>query len=242
MFKTIYWYLHFMFTALLSLPQLSKGSRLHKEGKFAECDAFTHTITSDWARKQVKCSGATILVHGEEHLPKDTAVVFISNHQGNFDIALFMGYINKPKGYVSKIEISKLPVLNTWMKYMHCVFMDRSTLKGAATAIIEGVKTVKEGHSLVIFPEGTRSRSNHIGEFKGGSFKLATKAKAPIIPVTINGSYKLMEDNGGKVKADTVEVFIHPPILTAALSKEEIQNLPETVRHIIASKLPNQGK
>ena len=90
---------------------------------------------------------------------------------------------------------------------------------------------------MVIFPEGTRSKGDEMGEFKAGSFKLATKAKVPIIPVTIKGSYKLMEANGNKIKPDMVEIFIHPEIPTADLSKEELSNLPEKVKSIIGSKL-----
>lgn len=104
-------------------------------------------------------------------------------------------------------------------------------------AIVEGIKIIKEGHSLVIFPEGTRSKGGPLGEFKAGSFKLATKSKAPIIPVTMDGTYKLMEAQGGKVKPATVNVYIHPPVETANLTKEEQIELPERVKNIIASKL-----
>ena len=241
MFKTAYWYVHFMATAFASYPQLVKVKKLLASGKKEEAEALTHQVTSNWAMKQIKAAGATIEMHGVENIPKDGAVVFMSNHQGNFDTAIFMACIDKPKGYVAKIETKKIPMVRTWMTYLHCVFMDRSTLKTAATAIFEGVQTIKDGYSLVIFPEGTRSRSDQMGEFKGGSFKLATKPKAPIVPVTINGSYKLMEANGGKVKSGTVHVYIHPPIDTAKLSKEEIAALPETVQHIIATKLPAQA-
>ena len=242
MLKTIYWYAHFMGTALLSLGKLKKANTLFKTGDTFACTQFTHQVTSAWARKQIKAANATVIVHGKENLIHDEAVIFMSNHQGNFDVAIFMGCIDVPKGYVSKIEIAKLPIISTWMRYMHCVFMDRSTLRTSAQAIVEGVKSVQAGHSLVIFPEGTRSRSSVVGEFKGGSFKLATKSGAPIIPVTINGSYKLMEGNNGKVRSGEVHVTIHPPIQTKNLTKEALTALPETVKQTIASALPHEGK
>lgn len=238
MLKTIYWYSYFMLSAFASYPKLIKAKKLVKDGNLKEAEKLTHEVTSKWAMKQIQNAGATIQMHGLENLPKNEPVVFISNHQGNFDIAIFMAYIDTPKGYVAKVETKKIPMISTWMTYMHCVFMDRSSLKAAASAIIEGVKTIKEGHSLVIFPEGTRSRSDEMGEFKAGSFKLATKPKVPIVPVTINGSYKLMEANGGKVKSGTVDVYIHPPVPTDTLTKEELAVLPDTIKHIIASKLP----
>lgn len=238
MFKTIYWYSHFMLSAFAATPKLHKVKKLVAEGKHEEATLYADQVTSEWAMKQIKAAGATIQVHGLENIPQDEPVVFISNHQGNFDIAIFMAYIRKPKGYVAKIETKKIPIIRTWMTYIHCIFMDRSSLKAAATAIVEGVKSIKEGHSLVIFPEGTRSKTDAMGEFKAGSFKLATKPRVPIIPVTIDGSYKLMEGNGGKVKSGTVHVTIHPPVPTADLTKEELAVLPDTIKHIIASKLP----
>lgn len=237
MFRTIYWYSYFAMSLIFTLPALYKAKLLLKKGKTEEAEKYINRVTAKWAKQQVNNSGATVHVHGLENIPKDQAVVFMSNHQGNFDIALFMSFIDKPKGYVSKIEIDKLPIVRTWMRLIHCVFMDRSSLKGAATAIVEGIQVIKQGHSLVIFPEGTRSKGGPLGEFKAGSFKLATKSKAPIIPVTMDGTYKLMEAQGGKVKPATVHVYIHPPIETAHLTKEEQIELPERVKNIITSKL-----
>ena len=94
------------------------------------------------------------------------------------------------------------------------------------------------GMKMVIFPEGTRSKGGPTHEFKAGSFKLATKSKVPIIPVTINGSYNLLEANGGgKIKSSNVEVIIHAPIETSKLSKEELASLHETVENIIVKDI-----
>ncbi|MGL4345794.1 MAG: lysophospholipid acyltransferase family protein [Cellulosilyticaceae bacterium] len=235
--RTLYWYVYFGISLFLQTPKLLKVNRLTKQGKLQERNDYVFGVTSSWARRQVRNSGATITVHGEENLI-DGPVVFISNHQGNFDIALFMSYIPKQTGFVSKIEMAKAPLISTWMNLLHCVFMDRSTLKGAASAIVDGIKMIKAGHSLVIFPEGTRSRGDQMGEFKAGSFKLATKPGVPIIPVTIDGSYKLMERQGGKVTPDKVDIYIHPPIATKGLSKEEQNALVQQVQEIIQTKLP----
>ena len=115
--------------------------------------------------------------------------------------------------------------------------MDRSSLKKSAAAIIEGVNILKNGYSLVIFPEGTRSKGGPMCEFKAGSFKLATKAKVPIVPVTINGSYKLMEANNNMIKPAEVDLYIHPMIETYNLTKEEEKQLHTVVENIIKSKL-----
>jgi 1-acyl-sn-glycerol-3-phosphate acyltransferase len=237
MLRTIIWYTTFATSLIGKIPQMYTVKSLEKKGLIVERDEYIDKVSSKWALNRVKLSGAKVKVFGQENIPSDKPVVFISNHQGNFDIALFMSHINKPKGYIAKIEMNKLPVIRNWMKYMNCVFMDRSNIRKSAEAIVEGVNIIKKGYSLVIFPEGTRSKGDKIGEFKAGSFKLATKSKAPIIPVTIKGSYKLMEANGSKIKPAEVEIYIHPPIDTAGVSKDELESLPEKVKTIIQSKL-----
>ncbi|MHC1747626.1 MAG: lysophospholipid acyltransferase family protein [Cellulosilyticaceae bacterium] len=238
MFRTILWYLHFAGSLITISPRLYKVNKLTKKGLIDEKKAYVEEVTAKWALSQVKLSGAKVTVVGLENIPKDVPVVFMSNHQGNFDVALFMSHIRIYKGFVAKIETTKIPIVSTWMGHLNCVFMDRSNLRGAASAIMEGIKLVNEGNSLVIFPEGTRSKGGPLGEFKAGSFKLATKPKVPIVPITIDGSYKIMEQNGNRIKPAPVTMTIHPPIDTATLSKEALNELPEHVKAIIASKLP----
>lgn len=237
MFRTIAWYTNFATSLVGTLPKLHKVKSLEKQGKEDEKNEYVHKVTSKWAQSQLKMSGAKVTVYGKENIPKDVPVVFMSNHQSNFDIPLLMVHINKSKGFVAKTELKKVAILRDWMEQINCVFMDRNDLRQSVKTIIEGIKLIKEGKSLVIFPEGTRSKGGSIGEFKGGSFKLATKPKVPIVPITINGSYKLLEQNGNKVKAAEVEIYIHPMIETANLTKEEADALPGKVKVIIMSKL-----
>lgn len=238
--RTIAWYLHFTISLIGTLPILSKVKSLEKQGKEDEKLEYVHRVTSKWAKAQLIMSGAQVSVFGEENIPKDLPVVFMSNHQGNFDIPLLMVYINKFKGFVAKTELKKVPILRIWMEKLNCLFMDREDLRQSAKTIIEGIKLIKEGHSLVIFPEGTRSKGEPMGEFKAGSFKLATKPKVPIVPITIVGSYKLMEENGNKIKPADVEIYIHPMVETAKLTKEEIDQLPNRIKSIIESKVGNK--
>lgn len=238
MLRTIVWYSHFALSLVLKTPEMFIVKSMIKNGKDKKAIDYLHRTTKRWAKSQVRLSGAKVKMFGEENIPKDIPVLFISNHQSNFDIALFLSYIDKPKGYIAKAEMKKWPLVHTWMEYIDCVFMDRSNIRKSAEAIVEGVNILKNGHSLVIFPEGTRSKGDNIGDFKGGSFKLATKAKVPIVPVTINGSFKLMEQNGNKIKPAEVEIHIHPMIETSNLSKEELDKLPTRVKEIVVSKLP----
>lgn len=237
MFRTIGWFTHFGISLVGTIPKLRKARTLEEQGKIEEKRAYVHQVTSKWAKSQVKLSGVKVTVYDQENMPGDIPVVFMSNHQSNFDIALFMVYIDKFKGFVAKIELKKIPILRDWMEQINCVFMDRNDLRQSAKTIIQAIKLVKEGNSMVIFPEGTRSQGKQIGEFKAGSFKLATKPKVPIVPVTINGSYKALEGNGNKISPADIEIYIHPMVETANLTKEEMDLLPDKIKTIIASKI-----
>lgn len=237
MLRTIIWFLHFWVYLILILPNLIRVRALHRAQKIEQRDREADRIVKKWGRSMVNLSGSKVIVTGEEHVPPQGGVVFISNHQGNFDIPILLGFIDKPKAFIAKKELKKLPLISSWMYYMNCVFMDRSSARAGLKAIQEGVAFLKQGYSQIIFPEGTRSRGEQLGEFKPGSFKLATKAGVPIVPVTIKGSYKIMEANGGLIKPAVVEMFISEPIPTAGLSKVETEQLPEKVRNIIALQL-----
>lgn len=237
MVRTIIWFFYFGFVLILTLPALIYAKYLSIRGRIKERSKLAHKTARWWARSLVKLSGARIKVIGEENIPVNSPVVFVGNHQGNFDIPLYIGYISRPKGFIAKIEITKMPIISTWMRYMDCVFMDRSDVRKSVTSINEGIEILKAGLSLVIFPEGTRSKGEGIGEFKQGSFKLATKAGVPIITVTMKGSYKLFELNNGKIKPADVEIIISPPIETKGLTTEEAKELPDRVKNIILNNL-----
>lgn len=236
--RTIYWYLSFALSLIATLPKLWKVKQLEKQGRLEEKEAYVYQSATNWMLGNIKRAGVKVTVTGLENVPKDQSVVVISNHQSNFDIPVLMGYVGIPLGFISKIEAKEIPIVEKWMTLIHCVYIDRSTLKGSAGAIIEGIKVVKNGHSLVIFPEGHRSKGDLINTFKAPSFKLATKAGAPILPITIDGTYKVMEQNNNRIKPAQVHLTIHPAVPTVGLSKEDLADLPEQIHATIASALP----
>jgi 1-acyl-sn-glycerol-3-phosphate acyltransferase len=240
MLRSIIWYIVFFSTIIVSIPAMIRSKMLTKKGLEEKRDKLVYKVTKTWASTLLKVAGVKVTVHGLENIPKNTNVLYIGNHQGNFDIPIYMSQIPGLKGFVSKIEVKKIPGVRTWMEYMYCVFMDRSNIRKSGEAIIEGIKILKKGHSIVIFPEGTRSKGDKMGEFKAGSFKLATKSKVPIVPVTMNGSYRIMETSKKKwiINPAHVDLYIHPAIETSNLSKEEQDILPKKVYEIIKSKLP----
>jgi 1-acyl-sn-glycerol-3-phosphate acyltransferase len=237
MLRTAFWFIYFVIYLIVIYPKLLKVKNLEKQGKTAEHDQLTSQTAKVWAQSLLNVAGVTVKVRGEEKIPVDSTVLFVSNHQGNFDIPLLLAHIEKPKAFIAKVELLKIPLIRSWMTQMKCVFMDRSDIKQSLKVINQASVHLKEGYSMVIFPEGTRSKGNTMGEFKAGSLKLALKAGVPIIPITIRGSYKIMEQNGSIIKPAEVEILIHDPLLTSDLSKEEAKELPDKVRAIIEQGL-----
>ncbi|MGL4849925.1 MAG: lysophospholipid acyltransferase family protein [Clostridium sp.] len=242
MLRTIIFYPCVVFTLFLSFFASFKYRFSDKPASDKEFNKSVYKISSAWAGLMMKLSGATVKVYGQEKLNEDETYLYVANHQSNFDIPLLMSAIKGPKGFIAKKELENIPFLSFWMKKMHCVFMDRSNVRKSAEAIVQGIQFLKASQSMVVFPEGTRSKGSAVKEFKAGSFKLALKSKVKIVPVTINGSYKLLDANGGKIVASDVEVYLHDPIDVINLSKEEITNLHVTVRDIVVAKLPENQK
>lgn len=241
MFRSFKWYiLGYVGTLVAFIPKEKEAQKLLAEGKIDEMNNIVCLGTRTISQKLIKLSDSTVNVHGLENIPEGP-VLFVSNHQSNMDIAIICGFIDKPKGFIAKKELKKLPLINKWITLAGSIYLDRENPRKSMEGILEGIKTLKNGHSLVVFPEGTRSRGDKMGEFKSGSFKLATKSKVPIVPLTIDGTYRVMEANKILIKPSNINFYVHKPIYTDKLSKEEIAKLPETVEHIIRSKLPNKG-
>ena len=237
MFRTIAWFGYFWLYLIKIMPEYFKVNRLFKEGKIKERDMLVDSVASKWAKDLLKLAGARVKVIGAENVPIDRTVLFVSNHQGSFDIPILLGCIDKPKAFIAKVEMLKMPIIHTWMKQMNCVFLDRHDLRQSLRIMNEATEYLKEGYSMVIFPEGTRSKGKTMGEFKAGSLRIAIKANVPIVPVTINGSFKLMEQNGFIIKPAEVDIIISEPIETFGLIKEQANALHEKVRSIIASNI-----
>lgn len=236
MFRMIAFFIKMLFYLLKTLGPLHKALKLDKQGLNKERDELIFPYVQDWAGFCIKETKSTVEVKGLENLPDSGAMVFIGNHQGNMDIPVLLASVPRPIAFISKIEILKIPVISKWMKLMQCVFLDRKSAKKSIAAIHEAVEKVKNGYSMVIFPEGTRSKGGPVKDFKAGSFKLAFQAEAPIIPITIDGTWRLYEEHKS-LRSGKVILTIHPPVYTKGLTKEEQQEIPQKVRETVLSAL-----
>lgn len=201
-----------------------------------EFDLLVHQQPKKWAYGIIKRTRSTIRIEGLEHLPEGP-VLFVSNHEGNFDIPALIAYIPKPFAFMSKIEVMKLPIIKDWMIAMNCVFIDRSNRRSSLRSITEMVLTIKEGHSMIIFPEGTRNKGNDIQEFKSGFVRIAKESHVPIVPIAIVGTSDIMEKNGNKIKPAHVEICTLPPISIDTIQTLTSKELIELTQNKISDKV-----
>lgn len=199
-------------------------------------DYYLYKMVNGWARYTLKIIGVKVNIKGLENLPKENCL-FVSNHQGNADFLVLMSELDKHLGFLAKKEILKIPVIRTWMKEMHCVFIDRENIRESLKAINKGIENLNNGYSMLIFPEGTRSKSHKLGEFKKGSMKMALKASVPVVPLVIDNSFKVFEEGKGKLKASIINMSILEPINISDLTKEEKANLADIVKNKIEKEL-----
>ena len=186
-------------------------------------------------------AGIDLTVIGEENVPKDEAVLYVSNHRSMVDIVITYARCPGLTGFVSKNVIEKVPALRVWMRRLHCEFLDRDDIKQGLKVILSCIDKVKNGISIFIFPEGTRNKnkedSTDIGEFKDGSFKIASKTGCKIVPVAITGSNAIFEDHAPFIKGHKVIVEYGEPILFSELEKEDQKHVGAYFQKLIQEML-----
>ncbi|HAR64490.1 MAG: 1-acyl-sn-glycerol-3-phosphate acyltransferase [Candidatus Margulisiibacteriota bacterium] len=234
MIRAIYFFIYFWWYLLLTFPSLIMVVIFARKNNIIEKDKIINRVTKHWAKSMIGVTGSTVRVTGEENVPLEGAVLFVSNHQGNFDIPIMVGFIDKPKAFISKLELKKIPIFSIWMKHLGCIFLDRKNARQSLGAIDQGAELLKKGYSYVVFPEGTRSKDGTLGMFKPGSFKLAIKSGVPIVPVTIKGSRNMMKKNSFIIRPAFVDVIISPPIHVQGVEPNE---LTQKVRAVIENNL-----
>lgn len=170
-------------------------------------------------------AGIKLTVIGEENVPTDEPILYVANHRSMVDIVITYARCPRLTGFVAKDVINKVPALRAWMKRLHCEFLNRDDMKEGLKVILSCIEKVKKGISIFIFPEGTRNKNKEdltdIGEFKDGSFKIASKTGCKIVPVAITGSNKIFEDHFPFIKSANVILEYGKPVTFNELDKED---------------------
>lgn len=212
-----------------------KYSYIKKTKGEASAFEYVRKIFYLWSKFTIETIGIELEVSGLENIPKETCV-FIGNHSSILDIPILLYTVDRNLGFIAKKEMMKIPVIGYWLEKTKSVPLDRDNPRSAIKSINDGINNINEGCSMVIFPEGTRSKDGKIGEFKKGSLKLATKSKVPIVPVSIDRASRSFEDNR-KFRPAKIKVVFGEKVDTKNLSKEEEKSLTENIRNTIIFNL-----
>ena len=187
-----------------------------------------------------KGGNVTIDAYGVENIPDENGFMFFPNHQGLYDVLAILDVCPKPFSVVAKKEIANIQFLKQVFACMKAYMIDRDDIKQSLQVIINVTNEVKKGRNYLIFPEGTRSKNgNELLEFKGGSFKAATKAKCPIIPVALIDSFKPFDTN--TTSQVTVQVHFLKPLYYEDYKDMNTKEIAALVRERIQSTIREAG-
>lgn len=179
-----------------------------------------------------------VKVNKEAEIDPSTSYVFVANHQGAYDIFSIFGFLNHNFRWMMKKSITKIPLIGMACKYSEQIFVDRSSAMAMARSIIEAKKRLRNGMSIVVFPEGTRTLDGKMSAFKKGAFKLAMDFKLPIVPLTIDGSFNILPRTSiVNIKYGKIILTIHKPIYPSK-GAEDMDRVMKETYNAIQSALP----
>ncbi|MFA7493563.1 MAG: lysophospholipid acyltransferase family protein [Proteiniphilum sp.] len=190
-----------------------------------------------WSRLTCWLALCRVKTRGHENLDPKQSYVFVANHQSAFDIFLVYGFLNQNIKWMQKQSLRKIPFVGFASEKAGHVFVDNSNPKSRAASIKTAKEQIVDGVSMVIFPEGARTKSGEMGRFKRGAYHLAHDMNLPVVPLTINGAYNVLKRTGFNLNPGKMELVIHRPIDTASLTEAEIPGLIGETRDTIYSAL-----
>jgi 1-acyl-sn-glycerol-3-phosphate acyltransferase len=193
-----------------------------------------------WSKFTCALALCPVKVRGKQHLTHKQSYVFVANHQGAFDIFLIYGFLGVPIKWMMKIGLAKLPFVGAACSAAGFIFVDQSSPRAALKSIKEAEKQLQHGASLVVFPEGSRTTTGKMGKFHKGAFQVAKDQHLTIVPITLNGPFKVLPIGAVNPHPHRMEMIIHPPIELDSLvlsEKNGLQALADQTRTVIASAL-----
>jgi 1-acyl-sn-glycerol-3-phosphate acyltransferase len=196
-----------------------------------------HRIACLWSSISLKMAGVTVETSGQDLVPLDEPVIFMSNHQSNFDILALYRAIPRRFSWIAKEELFSYPVFGQSMRRAGYIPLDRSDGRRSLKSMISAAAQINQGDSVIIFPEGTRSEDGRLITFKKGGFMLAERAQVPIVPVTINGSGRINPAKKLWLAPGTITIRFSEPVSVTAQRGRKRGELLEQVRAVIDANL-----
>lgn len=194
---------------------------------------FAHHCARVWAWLILRTSGVRVTVSGLERLDRSRSYVFAANHQSIYDIPIVFTALPYQLRIVAKQSLGRIPFMGWHLHLAGHLLVDRS--RPGAGVVKKMARLVGARHSLIVFPEGTRSVDGTIQRFKGGSFALAVEAELPVVPITIVGSRHVMTKGQLIVRPGAVSVTIHDPIETADVPRDAVRGMADRVRAVVVA-------
>jgi len=196
---------------------------------------FAHGCARIWSWLILATTNVDVTVSGIERLRRDVTYVFVSNHQSIYDIPIIFASIPHQLRIIAKESLGRLPILGWHLRWTGHLLVNRARPSSKIGERIS--KLLRDGFSLIVFPEGTRSRDGNVAPFKRGVFLLSVEASLPVVPVAVVGSRHVMRKGRLMTCPGEVQLVIHEPILTASLTAADVRNLSDRVRETINSSV-----
>lgn len=195
-----------------------------------------------WAQFIIRILLLPVKVEGRENLVKGQSYVFVANHQGAFDIFLIYGFLSRNFKWMMKRQLRQMPFVGKACESAHHIFVDKRGASKIRETYDRARQTLQGGMSLVVFPEGARSFTGHMGVFKRGAFMLADDIELPVVPLTINGSFDIMPRTRDMkwVVWHPLRLTIHKPILPIGKGTDNIKYLEQKSYKVVMSGLEEQ--
>lgn len=195
--------------------------------------AIPHKIARLWGQSILLASGIKVAAQGLANINPEASYIYMPNHMSNFDIPVLMDALPGQVRWLAKAELFKIPLFGYAMQRAGCISIDRSNRQSAFAGLNQAAKIIKQGVSVLIFPEGTRSQNNVIMPFKKGGFVLAIETQVPIVPVTIHGTGAIMPKKQIRIQPQDVVLEFGKPVQAREYNRSTMDDLMERVNHII---------
>jgi 1-acyl-sn-glycerol-3-phosphate acyltransferase len=196
---------------------------------------FAHKCARAWSRLILKTTGVEVTVEGLDRLDPSRSYVFAANHQSIYDIPILFASIPFQLRIIAKVSLGRIPFMGWHLRRTGHVLVDRS--KPGAGVVRKMARLAEAGHSLIVFPEGTRSTDGSVARFKGGPFVIALQAGLPVVPISLVGSRHVMFKGQLMVRPGRVTVIVRDPIDTSGVPRESAREFASNVHDVVASRV-----
>ena len=228
-----------LYTAVIAvwvlLVTLVLGCTVIVTAFFSDKGDGPHLIARAWARSILWVSRVKVELKGLDNLPLGTPCILMPIHQSNFDIPVLLGRLPVQFRWLAKAELFKIPIFGRGMRGCGYISIDRSNRKSAFQSLADAAQRIRDGASVLIFPEGTRSRDGEIGPFKKGGFVLTVDAGVPIVPIVIYGTRAIVPKGSLLLKPGNVYMEVLPPVASTRYTRKTKDLLIEEVREILCN-------